>query len=621
MKQAKLVLVNPPFAAAHYPSIQLGIVHAQASSREISTHTYYANLALFGRINSKLYNLLSDHRGFQVGDWLFSYAAFELDNDEEFLEKYEDQVSALCTEAEIEVEYLRELRHEIFPAFIDDCAAAVIDRGAEVVGFTSTFEQTVSGLAIARALKRKNNSIVTLFGGANFDDEMGRAHFRNHDFIDVVLNGDFEPAADSLFFHLGLTEQEAPLKPGIMSRLKKNVPVSELRSAIEDRIFSAPIPEYSDYFDMIHGDEIDVDQLNSKVIIPFESSRGCWWGEKNHCTFCGLNGGGMKFRQREASEVVEEMAVQNRRFGVSRFAAVDNIIGPKFMNDICDLSMEHELAFNIFYEVKANLKREQIKSFARAGIRSIQPGIESLSTDVLKLMKKGIRGIQNVNTLKWSYYYGVQCSWNLLYGFPGEKEEYYVEQLTNLKKIRHLPPPAGGGRIWLERFSPYYTGKAAGFSDFEYERSLDFVYPQSVEKAEISYFFSGKGSETISDSSYEATFKFLEEWNAAWDEDVPPYLYYMGLPGEIKIIDGRENINEPQIFRYKEPVGTILRHIGERPESLGNIADHLHNVNGKNYNLDSLEKILELLSDRGILMSEGGLYLSLAVPMSNHKKM
>src|SRR5262249_9640089 len=25
-------------------------------------------------------------------------------------------------------------------------------------------------------------------------------------------------------------------------------------------------------------------------ILLFETSRGCWWGERSHCTFCGLNG-------------------------------------------------------------------------------------------------------------------------------------------------------------------------------------------------------------------------------------------------------------------------------------------------------------------------------------------
>ena len=35
-----------------------------------------------------------------------------------------------------------------------------------------------------------------------------------------------------------------------------------------------------------------------------ESSRGCWWGEKFHCTFCGLNGAGMKYRSKSPERVL-----------------------------------------------------------------------------------------------------------------------------------------------------------------------------------------------------------------------------------------------------------------------------------------------------------------------------
>ena len=36
-----------------------------------------------------------------------------------------------------------------------------------------------------------------------------------------------------------------------------------------------------------------------------------------------------------------------------------------------------------------------------AGVTTIQPGIESFSDRVLKLMKKGVTGLQNIQLLKW----------------------------------------------------------------------------------------------------------------------------------------------------------------------------------------------------------------------------
>jgi len=54
-----------------------------------------------------------------------------------------------------------------------------------------------------------------------------------------------------------------------------------------------------------------------------------------------------------------------------------------------------------FYEVKANLTRVQVSALRAAGVTRIQPGIESLSDHVLKLIGKGTCGLRNVQLLKW----------------------------------------------------------------------------------------------------------------------------------------------------------------------------------------------------------------------------
>ena len=43
-------------------------------------------------------------------------------------------------------------------------------------------------------------------------------------------------------------------------------------------------------------------------------------------------------------------------------------------------------------------------------------------------MRKGVRAAQNVNLLRWAEVYGISVEWNVLWGFPGEREADYVEQ-------------------------------------------------------------------------------------------------------------------------------------------------------------------------------------------------
>ena len=48
-----------------------------------------------------------------------------------------------------------------------------------------------------------------------------------------------------------------------------------------------PMPDFSDYF---HARERSPAAAQVPPVLLFETSRGCWWGAKSHCTFCGLNG-------------------------------------------------------------------------------------------------------------------------------------------------------------------------------------------------------------------------------------------------------------------------------------------------------------------------------------------
>ena len=106
--------------------------------------------------------------------------------------------------------------------------------------------------------------------------------------------------------------------------------------------------------------------------------------------------------------------------------AVDNILDMRYFRDVLPQLRERQLGLTLFYETKANLTKEQVKLLRDAGVLAIQPGVESLSTHVLQLMRKGVTALQNIQLLKWCRQYGVTVAWNLLYGFPGETAADYA---------------------------------------------------------------------------------------------------------------------------------------------------------------------------------------------------
>jgi hypothetical protein len=191
--------------------------------------------------------------------------------------------------------------------------------------------------------------------------------------------------------------------------------------------------------------------------IPFETARGCWWGAKHHCTFCGLNGQTMKFRSKSPQKVLDEIRSLASKYQCLNFYAVDNIIDTAYFTSVLPSLKDSGWNITLFFETKANLKRSDVKALAEAGVRIIQPGIESLSSSVLSIMRKGVTALINIRLLKLCAEYDVIPRWNLLHAFPGETTEAYTEMAKLVPALSHLYPPASMGRLRIDRFSPYFV--------------------------------------------------------------------------------------------------------------------------------------------------------------------
>ena len=84
------------------------------------------------------------------------------------------------------------------PYFLDHCLATVPWSDYRVVGFTSTFEQNIASLALAKRIKQNYPKISIVFGGANWEAEMGHELHRKFPFVDYVCSGEAETSFPAL---------------------------------------------------------------------------------------------------------------------------------------------------------------------------------------------------------------------------------------------------------------------------------------------------------------------------------------------------------------------------------------------------------------------------------------
>jgi ribosomal peptide maturation radical SAM protein 1 len=552
------------------PSIQLGLLKALLDQQGIPAIVHYLNLPFARLIGYPLSHILAEVRGIRLGDWLFSQAAFgQRADDTVFLNEFSSNIGDVLTASGWTEDNLLELKQVLVPEFIQACLEAIPWERYSVVGFTSTFQQNTACLALARLIKQKFPRVNVVMGGANFEGEMGVEQVRAFPWLDYAVIGEGDVVFPKLVREL-LDDAPVAPRPGVALRNGGKVVFAGPAPMVSD-LSKSPAPDYDEFF--YTGERL---QLFSEwegardIRLPFESSRGCWWGEKHHCTFCGLNGNTMKHRAKSAQQVLGELAKLAQRYKWNKFQAVDNIMEYPFLEDFCSAIVNEKYDLDIFYELKSNMSRDQVQKIRHAGIRRIQPGIESLSSNMLQLMKKGVRGIHNVELLKWCKYYEIYAGWNMLLGFPGERLEDCQQQADWIRSLTHLQPPDGIGQVWLERFSPFYSRPDLyPVTDVRPEKSYYYAYPaETVDLSKIAYFFDYRMGDVLERSDWQPLYDEVRKWQSRWQDKVGlPTLTYKKVFDMIFIADNRSD--KSIVYPYSDCMAALYLFCESRPRQVG----------------------------------------------------
>jgi ribosomal peptide maturation radical SAM protein 1 len=469
--EERVLLLSLPVGPLLRPSLALGLLAAHCRRLGIHCDVRYLTLPFAERVGPAEYGWLTSRVPYEafVGDWLFTEALYgpRPEADAAYVDEILRGIWHLRPEV---VERIQRLRAAVEP-FLAQCFETIDWGQYTLVGFTSMFQQNIASLALAARVKARHPHLTIAFGGANWEDPMGVALQRRFPFVDLVFSGE----ADVSF-------------PATLEARRDDRDAPVVTAPDRADLDELPVPDFDAYFEQVRSHPSIASHKPQMVV---ETARGCWWGERSHCTFCGLNGGTMAFRSKSPERVVEEIAQLRSRYGVKGFWVVDDILDMRYFQSVLPMLEDAELDVELFWEVKANLAAKHVRALRAAGVNTVQPGIESLSDHVLEIMRKGTTGLKNIEFLKWCREYGVKPIWNLLYGFPGETAADYDEIRGLIEAIWHLDPPEAHGRLRLDRFSPYHDDPAAfGMENVRPKASLLHLYPfPSEDVMEIAYYF------------------------------------------------------------------------------------------------------------------------------------
>jgi ribosomal peptide maturation radical SAM protein 1 len=594
-----------PTLSARFPSFQLALLKPTLEREGIPVQTFSMFMYFGSYVGWRITEALSDVYPCMVGEWIWTKAAFgDFADNQRYFEIYHDNLESICQQAGCTIADLSDIRENGAPAFIDFCLNSVDWSRFGVIGFSVVFQQTLASIALARALKERYPEIPIIMGGATFEDDIAEEIMNGCPQIDFIHCGDADETLPKTIRRLYSKESLAGM-PGVMWRDNDQIKYAGRSPNLSD-MNKTPVPDFDEYFYARQEGGYHLYNSGQEVLLPIETARGCWWGVKNHCTFCGLNRAGMEFRSKSVENVIDQLDELSRRYGILDFNAIDNIIEPEYIDKLFRKLADANTDIHIHYEVRPSLTRAQLKVMRKGGLFSIQPGVESLSTHILKLMRKHTTGMRNLELIKWSTYYGINNLYNILLRFPGETVEDYRAQCDVIAKIHHFQAPWAIAKARADRGSPMYTEpESQSVTRLVPSPCYDYLFPKDrFNLNRVSYYFEHEMDNTLRDDEYNDIYRAVGVWQHRWQQRPKPYLRYKKAWATILIEDGRNC--SPSVTSYADRYASLYEYCADA-HSAKEIAAAFDGASW-------VDKALEEFVERNFMIHLDNRYLSLALP-------
>jgi ribosomal peptide maturation radical SAM protein 1 len=533
----RLGLVSMPWSIFNRPSIQLAALKAWLDTNDsssITTTVFHPYLAAAATIGTKTYHYLSKNSW--AGEALYSPMLFP---------EQKKQAESLFYESCSKEKGLQHLNFDrckqLLEQALEQWLETVDFTSYDLIGFSVCFNQLISSLTAAKRIKERCQNLPIVIGGSGCVGEIGISLLHTFPQIDYVISGEGEDALEQLCHALHSSKETNTLPPQIMSRQTEE-PIKSSCAGIAD-LNRLPVPDYAPYFHEMGQAFPDQPFV---PVLPIEFSRGCWW---NKCTFCNLNLQWRGYRWKTADTMLEELRLQSGRHKCLDFCFTDNALPPKEADTFFNTLATEKTDYDFFAEVRVITDPDTPQRYRRGGLSTIQVGIESLSTSLLRKMKKGSTAIENIAAMRQSAEAGIQLDGNLITEFPGSSQAEIEETLTNLDFVLPYRPLASAS-FFLGHGSPVAKDPGSyGVLAVTQHAKNRKLFPKDLLQNLTMLIKDYRGDRTVQRRQWKEVTGKIENWSRFHKERNP-------LQPPLSYRDG----NDFLLIRQEQLSGPTLQH-------------------------------------------------------------
>ena len=211
---------------------------------------------------------------------------------------------------------------------------------------------------------------------------------------------------------------------------------------------------------------------NKERTLPFISSRGCPYT----CTFCstaGINKGKWRSMTAELTHERVSKMVRKYKINVVKFYDENFTSNPKRAERIAEL-INNGFGWSMQARMD-NMLITDMKKLEEGGLRIVEPGVESGSDRILKLINKGENRATMIAANRKLAGTNIKAFYNFMMGFPTETNEELMETVDLALQLIKENQNAHVTQFYI--FVPYL-----GAQLFDYAVEQGFQVPKTLEE-------------------------------------------------------------------------------------------------------------------------------------------
>lgn len=292
----------------------------------------------------------------------------------------------------------------------------------DLIGFSIfSSEYLLASLLLSKIIKKHHPYKKIVVGGAFV--KFFHESLYPYDFIDYLAIGDGEKTLSKLIDFLSNKITNINAVPSLVYRQKnKFIKTKTETIGLDD----SPLSDFSEL-----KKKFREKNRSGQLILPYQLSRGC----NNKCSFCNFCFK-EKIEFKAIRKIIKEISYLKQKYNPDIFhfvnANVNNDEG--YLEQLCDEIISNSLQISWCSFARPNIKGKIITKMQQAGCKALLYGVETGSSRINSLMKKGFTVEEAEKCLRETSQRGIKTIVFFLFGFPTETLENIQESINFYKR-------------------------------------------------------------------------------------------------------------------------------------------------------------------------------------------